>query len=155
MAWARTGELRQFTPLLRSVRLTPTFPPLHKQTQIPRAGMILIVQQATGPKYAEVVARLVQAGNQVVIANSTAEAFDLITDLQPTVVLLDEPAIDRAPNLLCCWIQEAMTPKPKVLGVLRVTDPEQRAHCADCMTTLPPGTDPSLVTAMALALLEE
>lgn len=116
--------------------------------------MILIAQQTSGPRYAEVVARLTRAGHQVMVASSTAEAFGLIPDLQPSVIVLEEPDIDRCPHLLCGWIGQAMTPPPKMLGLVRIQDPEQRARCAECMTLLAPDADPSLVAATAMALAE-
>ncbi len=117
--------------------------------------MILIAQRSRGPKYAEVVARLTRTSHPVVLTAGTAEAVDLIADLRPDVVLVDEPATQSCPHTLCGWIREAMTRPPAMVGLVRIEDPAQRAECQECMTILDPGTHPSLIAATAAALLDE
>lgn len=115
--------------------------------------MILIAQQANGPMYAGVVARLTRARQQVLIAGSTAEAFDLIPDVRPDLVILDRPDVAACPHVLCGWIREAITPAPRLLGLTDTEDPAQRERCQRCMTLLHPGTHPAVVAAHALELL--
>lgn len=114
--------------------------------------MILIAQQTSGSQYAGVVARLVEADQKVVVANSKAEAFGLMPDLKPTVVLLEDPEVHRCPHVLCGWIRAATTPVPKLVGIVRIDDPDQRARCGECMTVLGPDTHASLVAGTVMAL---
>lgn len=117
--------------------------------------MILIARTTPEPRNPQIVARLVQGGHQVTIANSTAEAFEAISELQPKLIILEEPQTRRCPNLLCGWIREALNPPPKLLGLAWIHDRQQRAACEACMTLLRPDSDPMLVAATAEALLKE
>lgn len=114
--------------------------------------MILIAQRGSGPRHAEVVARLVRSGHRVVMANSTAEAFDLIPDVYPDVILLEEPEVLRCPNVLCGWIREAIRPTPRMAALVRIDDPAQRARCEACLTVLPPGSSSPAIAATLASL---
>ncbi len=115
--------------------------------------MILIAQRSHGPAYAELVAHLQRAEMPVVVAGSIAEAFDLIPDVRPRLIILDHPGADSCPNLLCGWIREAVSPVPLMLGLANIEDPLQRARCRECMAVLHPETHPALIAARAIELL--
>lgn len=117
--------------------------------------MILIAQRANGPRYAQVVARLTRTGHNVVLAHSAAEAYEVIDTSEPDLVVLEKPDVGKCPDLLCGWIREANATPPKLLGLVHISDPDQRVRCEACMALLRPDAHPSLVSATITALLEE
>lgn len=116
--------------------------------------MILLVQREKQPNRAQLVARLLQGGHSVAIAHGDAEGRDLVFELRPTLVVLDEPRVERCPDVFCAWVQDALGTPPALLGLVDVAEPALRERCEACMTLLPPDTAPRLSAATATTILQ-
>jgi hypothetical protein len=119
--------------------------------------MILIVRSELEHRDLEigdVVGRLTAAGEPVTLTRSPVAAYRMIRELEPAVVLLTDPRVERCPYLLCGWVGE-LERAPRMVAVARIEEPDQRVQCEACLTVLSSHAAPSRVAATVLGLARE
>lgn len=88
------------------------------------------------------VLRLLEGeGYEITVADSEAEA--LLHVRPPVVVLLDNPAVERCPDVLCGWIRHDVRPAPPMVAVLAGWEgSEQLDRCRQCLALFTSSADP-------------
>lgn len=93
---------------------------------------------------ARVLDLLEREGFEITVAGSEVEALKYVRP--PVVVLLDNPAVERCPDLLCGWIRHEIRPVPPMVAIMNGWEGTgQLDRCRECLALFTSGADPDLV----------
>lgn len=109
---------------------------------MPKPRVVAVVRHRD--PIARVLELLEEDGFAVTTARSEIEALELVRP--PVVVLLDNPAVERCPDVLCGWIRQDIRPVPPMVAILAGWDGSpQLDRCRECMAVFTPADPPERI----------